>query len=587
MQTPGTSQEQRPALWPHTGSVAIRASLATPTLASAAGALLALSLLLLPPLPWSIRISLYLLLLVWTILRPRVALYLMVFAVPWGSLDYLSVGGLRQNSADLLVVFLVIGWLLSWGLPPRMSSAGRDRERGRVPTYLVVAMLLLLAVMLLSMTGALNLKDSLKELAKWLEFLVLVLLGAQYLRTRRQIWLLVSLLIIAAITQALAGYTQAVFNLGPASFVRSYNLRVYGTFDQPNPYAGYLNMSLAVSLALLLLGRDWLTRTLAGIAAGLIGGAFYLTQSRGGQVALLAGLAFIILAGFPALRVWMRIGLLALLAIAGGIVSGALPLYLFDQVNHFLGLSGISLLDPTAQDFSTAERLAHWIAGLRMYQAHPLLGVGIGNYPDAYPGYAVTIFVNSLGQAHNYYINIAAETGTLGLAVYLFFVASLLIAGGCALSQVSKSRRLQTARAPEPGKRPALLGRRARLRLLLHPARFPGYYRRQEGEEMAGRLTNDRALAIGLMAALITIAVHNLVDDLYDHSLTNLMAVMLVALLCLGRVAQASPPEHQETPSSASGHLAAMSFGQQRFLSESVRRKDRSVHATPRQYPVR
>jgi len=551
MSTSRVGGVQRPALWLRTGYQAARASIAAPTLLSVIGAALALALLLVPPLPWNIRLPFYLILLVWTILRPRVALYVMAFAVPWGSLDYIAVSGLRQNSADLLVAFLAIGWLLSWGLPAYMGG-GRDRERGRIPAYLVVAMLLLVGVMFLSMTDAINKKDSLKEIAKWLEFLVLVLLGAQYLRTRRQIWLLVSLIIAAAVTQAFFGYAQAVFNLGPASFVRSYNLRVYGTFDQPNPYAGYLNMSLAITLALLLLGRNWLTRSLAGIAACLIGGAFYLTQSRGGQVALLAALAFIILAGFPSMRVWMRIGLIALLVVAGGIVSGAIPLYLFDQVNHFLGLSGISLLDPTPQDFSTAERLAHWIAGIRMYQAHPLLGVGIGNYPDAYPHYYVTIFVNSLGQAHNYYINIAAETGTIGLIAYLLFVLSMLIAGGRAVYQIGKRRRLINMQLPRmKERRPAPLGRRDRLLLLLRPTRFLQYYRRQERFELFGRLTNDRALAIGLLAALITICVHNLVDDLYDHSLTNLMALLLIALLRLGNVTsnvstreddQATPP---------------------------------------------
>ena len=49
-------------------------------------------------------------------------------------------------------------------------------------------------------------------------------------------------------------------------------------------------------------------------------------------------------------------------------------------------------------------------------------------------------------------------------------------------------------------------------------------------------LSNDRALAIGLMAALITVAVHNLVDDVYVHSLTNLIALLLIALIRLERV---------------------------------------------------
>src|SRR5215471_3058824 len=70
-------------------------------------------LLLAPPMPWNIRLTLYAALLVWTILRPRVALYLIPFCVPWGSLDFIELKGLRLNSADILVIFLAIGWLMS------------------------------------------------------------------------------------------------------------------------------------------------------------------------------------------------------------------------------------------------------------------------------------------------------------------------------------------------------------------------------------------------------------------------------------------------------------------------------------------
>lgn len=529
-------QMTRPASWLQTTYQTARNAIAAPTLVGLGGAALAVALLLVPPLPWNIRLPFYLIILVWTILRPRLALYLMAFAVPWGSLDYISMGGLRLNSADILVGFLAVGWLMSWALPTYMGG-GRDREGKKVPAYLFVAILLLIGVMFLSMTVAISKKDSLKEISKWLEFIVLIMVGSQYLRTRRQVWTLAIFIIAAAITQALFGYAQAIFGLGPQSFVRGFNLRVYGTFDQPNPYAGYLNMSLVITLSLLLLGRDWLTRILAGLASCLIGGAFYLTQSRGGQVALVAALFFIILTGMPRIRVWMRIILIGLFALVEGMVSGFIPLYLFDQVNHFLGLTGISLDAPNPQDYSTAERLAHWIAGINMYLTHPVLGVGIGNYPDAYPNYYITIFVNSLGQAHNYYINIAAETGTVGLVVYLFFIIAMLGAGGRAVYQVC--RRYWQARKQLPRTKERILaplGRRNKLMLLLRPARFLQHYRRQARFELAGRLANDRALAIGLMAALITVCVHNLVDDLYDHSLTNLLALLVIALICLGQI---------------------------------------------------
>ena len=251
-------------------------------------------MLLVLPLPWNLRLPLYLAALVWTILRPRVALYLMTFSIPWGSLDYINVSTLRLDSADILTVFLVVGWLIQWVLPAQMRE--QQHDEAQVPRYLVLALLALLATMLLSMAVAINVKDSLKEISKWLEVLAIVLIGSQYLKTRRQIWAIIVLICVAGITQAIFGYFQAGFNLGPQSFIRGASLRVYGTFDQPNPYAAYINMPLSIAFALALLTRDRLTRLLAGVSAVLLGYALLLSQSRGGEIALIAALAFIILA---------------------------------------------------------------------------------------------------------------------------------------------------------------------------------------------------------------------------------------------------------------------------------------------------
>ncbi|MDQ6660628.1 MAG: hypothetical protein M3Z24_06645, partial [Chloroflexota bacterium] len=46
-------------------------------------------------------------------------------------------------------------------------------------------------------------------------------------------------------------------------------------------------------------------------------------------------------------------------------------------------------------------------------------------------------------------------------------------------------------------------------------------------------LTNDRALAIGLLAALLSVCIHNVFDDLYVHSVTNLIALLIAALIRL------------------------------------------------------
>jgi O-antigen ligase len=398
-----------------------------------------------------------------------------------------------------------------------------DREISNVPSYLVGAMLALLGVMFLSMIVATSMSTSLKEISKWLEFLVLILLGAQYIRTRRQIWIIVVLICLTGITQAVFGYYQEFFNLGPTNFIRDASLRVYGTFEQPNPYAGYINIPLSIALALALLGRGRKIRILSGLAAFLLGVAELLSQSKGGYAALAVALLFIVVVGMLRFRPVMGLLGIGALGFLEAVFAGWVPAKLYTPVLEKIGVINISFTAPSSQDYANAERLAHWIAGLRMFFDHPFLGVGIGNYPNAYPQYYITIFVNSLGHAHNYYINIAAETGFIGLAVYLFFLGAIFVAGGSAYRGINR-KYIQERIAH---KSEARLGTLNKLYALVGNS---------VGFDVRTILTNDRALAIGLLAALLSVCTHNLVDDLYVHSITNLIALLIIALIRLERV---------------------------------------------------
>src|SRR6185312_8648561 len=284
-----------------------------PNLVGLIGGLFALFCLLTLSFPWNIRLPLYLIVAIWTLIRPRVALYLLPVAIPWGSLDSIDLGGLHLDSADILVALLAASWLMSFTLPTptayRATQLGPlDRGKFNLPRYLVIAMGILLLTMLISMTVAFNLNSSLKEIIKWLEALIVLLLGAQYLRTRRQIWTLVVIIGLVTLSQAFFGYIQYLFNLGPTAFVRDASLRVYGTFDQPNPFAGYINMGLCIVIALMLLARNWTIQLLATPAAILLAGALYLTQSRGGEIAIAVALIFILIVGMPRLRPLMGAG---------------------------------------------------------------------------------------------------------------------------------------------------------------------------------------------------------------------------------------------------------------------------------------
>ena len=203
------------------------------------GGILALFCLLLLPSSnyWNIRLPLYLIVVIWTLLRPRVALYLLPIAIPWGSLDTITISKLNANSADVLVILLIVSWLGGFVLRSQglLKSGPLDQEESPLPRYLVVTAVALLFAMVISTATAQSVNASIKDLLKWIEFLAVLLLGAKYLRTRKQIWTLVVVICLAGISQALYGYAQNFLNLGPQSFIRDGGLRVYGTFDQPNP----------------------------------------------------------------------------------------------------------------------------------------------------------------------------------------------------------------------------------------------------------------------------------------------------------------------------------------------------------------
>jgi O-antigen ligase len=112
--------------------------------------------------------------------------------------------------------------------------------------------------------------------------------------------------------------------------------------------------------------------------------------------------------------------LLVYLLLAGGI--SVLPQSLVQRFADFvpyLGVPDVRGIEVTDANFAVLERMAHWQAALGMWADHPWLGVGIGNYEIAYAEYALPQWSLPLGHAHNYYLNIGAEAGLIGLLAYL------------------------------------------------------------------------------------------------------------------------------------------------------------------------
>jgi len=455
-------------------------------------AVLALAIALLP-LTWATLLVLGGIALVVTLVHPQFGVLLVVPAVPFGSLRQVSVGVTagRVGVTEALVALVLAGWL--------MRMVARREIRITWPP-LTLPFLLFLGALFLSLLGASSLQHtakeavlrSAKEIIKWVEVLGLYVLVANVMDER---WTraLVFVLLGTGALAALHGIYQFLFRVGPEGFVLFGRfMRAYGTFEQPNPYAGYLGLTLPLAVGLIVAGvwrvgervKGWWLVWAAGCGALMLV-AMIMSWSRGAWLGFGAAVAAIAIAaalgrvrsGRAAVLGTVFAVLIIYVLLTGGLAL--VPPSIVQRFSDFvpyLGVMDVRGVEITDANFSVLERMAHWQAALAMWTDHPWLGVGIGNYEPAYPRYALPLWPLPLGHAHNYYLNIAAETGVVGLAAYLF----LWLAAPVGAWRATR--------------------------------RAWGWY---------------WGVALGVLGVLVHLSVHNLFDNLFVHSMYLQLAILL------------------------------------------------------------
>jgi O-antigen ligase len=252
-------------------------------------------------------------------------------------------------------------------------------------------------------------------------------------------------LVVGATAQALFGLYQFIFAVGPEYFVLLGRfMRAYGSFGQPNPFGGYLGLALPVAVSLAIWawqeilrgqaarwqGGAWAlfyTGSTAVIAAGLLA-----SWSRGAWLGAAAGILVVLVLRSRVAAVLSGAALLLLLT---GLLLGAFSPQVVPQplaarladIPVYFGMSDVLNQPVTDENFSVLERVAHWVAAQRMWAQAPWLGVGPGNYAAVYPQVRLPQWEDALGHAHNIYLNVAAETGLIGLAAYLALIVAAAV----------------------------------------------------------------------------------------------------------------------------------------------------------------
>ena len=333
-----------------------------------------------------------------TVSRPEIGIATALVLVPLGNFGFLSVGYLSWPA-----------WLTEALWDTFVLVVAALRLRGRVERFprMGIALIAYWAVTVLGFAIAQSQTDGLPILRANTVGLLLFFATALTVRDRRSaLWDIGGIAVSAGLVGAVAAYqhwTGAGTTEGFFSSSGHLVGRVAAGFGTSNSLGGFLVILVPFALVGALLVRRG--RGLFGLAFALAVIGVWASYSRGA----LLGLAVIPLFFIPRRYLGWAVPLLVVLTL---VATPGLIKERFSQLS--------------ASSPDVATRVDIWRAGVDIWEEHPLVGVGIGGFPQAYseahlPGKQFlpgTVFAPP-PHAHNLILQQLAETGLLGLVSLL------------------------------------------------------------------------------------------------------------------------------------------------------------------------
>jgi O-antigen ligase len=299
------------------------------------------------------------------------------------------------------------------------------------------------ATMTLSIEPHVSRVSFFKSLAYVLAFFLTLLLVNDRTRVKQFAYALVIwafALSIYGILAHLTGFTHRWFGTEI-----NHGLQASATYANRNHFAGFLEMTLALGVGLLIAGlrdarastwRQFLQRTLEWILSPkmrlrlmlcVMVIALVSTRSRMGNTAFFASLAIAGVIGLALSRHATRATVILLVSLI------VIDLFI---VGSWFGVEKLAarlesttvLREATPGTDSVEARAEPATYGLDLIDDYPPFGAGPGTWYIAFPKYRGPDIANFYDYAHNDYVQFAAESGLVGLGILALLVAWTLSA---------------------------------------------------------------------------------------------------------------------------------------------------------------
>lgn len=348
----------------------------------------------------------------------RISFFLLIFSLIFMQ-PFIYVAGFRAIAADIIFLATFSLWLLS-------LLTNQARFRWHKFFWLLI---FYFAAMLISAVFSVNPRTSFVKLAGEIYLLCLPVLTYNLIETEQdlkltlKIWLFGStfFLILAGVltfflfyfdrTNSLLGYTLFSYgSLPPGNYPR-FQL----SFVNANMLCNYLSVSVMMLLIFQKLG--WINQKLfVFLLAGTLFCAIFTVSPSLGGIALSAGIWYWIYFRNSKL-------LIALVNLFSGVVLSAVFL---------IALSIAPYLHPTAPFFieipligktiAPSVRVMNWMDSWKTFAENPFFGRGLGQDVCQTKYLDSGGLMQTLTDAHNVFLNVAAQEGVFGLAAIILLI---------------------------------------------------------------------------------------------------------------------------------------------------------------------
>lgn len=373
----------------------------------------------------------------------------------------LPLGSNRDWAMGLFVVW--IGLLAGvWGLSRLFVANGSTRHNRALTEATPLLCLLVLAQCWVAIQLLFKLSvdsgSTFQYLLLGVGYCLLFVLILSLFTTRRRLNMLLITLVMSGAAQGFWGTLMAlsasdwllvsrkVGSIGDAT----------GTFVNRNHLAGYLEMTLACGIGLLIALRDRRPLSLIGLLELLMGPkarlrlaivimvtALVMTHSRMGNISFLVSL--------------LIVGGLFLLVdknhrVRNGLILASLLIVDVLVVSQYFGLERLKdrLIDTRFHDVVADHEVTQranvirddiFVDAMPLLNEKPLVGLGAGSFEAVFPKYSGRDVQLHFDHAHNDYLQFAIEYGALGTVPLAIFVLLALWHGMMALIQTHSTYR--------------------------------------------------------------------------------------------------------------------------------------------------